>query len=191
MERLFTRFRKDREGLAAVEFAFVAPVMLTFFFGLFEVSQALMCRSNVTNLASTAGDLVAQKGSVNDADVNNVFAALGAMLFPYDTSKATIIIASVVDNNVSGQGKVAWCNAYKNNARADAACANGGVDYSAGKVITLPNTSLVTKGGGGSVIVSNVLYNYSSPVSSYFVGSVTMTNTFYAKPRLVAQVPHT
>ena len=27
------------------------------------------------------------------------------------------------------------------------------------------------------------------PISSYFVGSVTMTNTFYSKPRLAAQIP--
>lgn len=191
MRRLLFRAAGDRKGLAAVEFAFVAPVMITFFFGMFELCQALLCRSDVTNLTATASDLVAQEKSVSDTDINNVFNAAAAMLFPYDTSKATIIIASVVDNNNAGQGTVAWCNAYTNGARNDGACANGSVNYTAGNTITLPNSSLVTAGGGGSVIVANVKYSYSSAVSTYFVGNVTMTNTFYSKPRRAAQIPHT
>jgi len=194
MPRALTRFRKDKKGLAAVEFAFVAPVMLTFFFGLVEVSQALLCRSDVINLAAVGADLVAQESTVSNTDMANVFAALNATLFPYDTSKATIVIASLVDNNVAGQGKVAWCNGYTNNARADAVCATGPVNYSVNQVITMPSVAggpyLITPGGGGSVIVASVIYNYSSAVSSYFVGNVTMTNTFYAKPRLSAQVAH-
>jgi Flp pilus assembly protein TadG len=187
MAKRFLRLWKDKGGLAAVEFAFVAPVMLTFFFGLYETSQALLCRADVTNLASTGSDLIAQESKATDADMTNVFSALTSMLFPYDTSKATIVIASIVDNNVLGQGTVAWCNAYTNNARNDAACGTNG--YGTGTVITLPNTSLITKGGGGSVIFSKIIYNYSSTVSSYFVGSVNMTNNFYAKPRRVAQIP--
>src|ERR1700689_4415332 len=166
MLRTLIHFRKDKEGLAAVEFAFVAPVMLTFFFGLVEVSQALLCRSDVINLASVGSDLVAQESTVSDTDMANVFSALNATLFPYDTSKATIVIASLVDNNVVGQGKVAWCNGYTNNARTDAVCATGPVNYSVNQVITMPSTAggpyLITPGGGGSVIVATVIYNYSS-----------------------------
>ena len=70
---------------------------------------------------------MAQESTVSDTDMANVFSALNATLFPYDTSKATIVIASLVDNNVAGQGRVAWCNGYTNNARADSVCATGPV----------------------------------------------------------------
>ena len=111
MAKRFLALWKDKGGLAAVEFAFVLPVMLTFFLGLIEAGQALGCRADVTNMASIGADLIAQESQVNNADMSNVFSALNEMLYPYDTSKATITVYSIVDNGTSGTGKVAWCNA--------------------------------------------------------------------------------
>ena len=82
------KFWKQTSGLAAVEFAFVLPVMLSFFLGLIEVSQALSCRASVTDLAATGSDLVAQESSVTTADMTNVFSALSAMLFPFDATRS-------------------------------------------------------------------------------------------------------
>ena len=172
LRQLFHR----EDGLAAVEFAFVLPVMLSFFMGLVEVSQGLACRANVTNLASTGADLIAQESSVQGSDMTNVFGALSAMLFPYSTSGAQITISSIVDNNTATTGKVAW------------SCTQGGTARAANSTVTIPQ-GLITPGGGGSVILAEVRYSYSSPISTYFVGNVTMTNNFYAKPRLVAQIP--
>ena len=170
------RFWKQTNGLAAVEFAFVLPIMLSFFLGLIEVSQALSCRASVTDLAATGSDLVAQESSVTTADMSNVFNALSAMLFPFDASKAKITISSIVDNNTTTTGKVAW------------SCTDGGTARSTNSVVTVP-AGLIVPGGGGSIILSEVTYNYGSPISGYFVKNLTMTNTFYSKPRLVAQIP--
>lgn len=183
MLRAFSRFRKDKKGLAAIEFAFVAPVMLTFFFGLVEVSQALICRSSVINLAATGADLIAQESSVSSADMTNVFNALSATLFPYPTAPAKITITSLVDNNANDSGKVAW------------SCTHGGTARAVNAIVPIPYTAgnppLITPGGGGSIIFAEVTYDYTSAISSYFVGPVTFTNTYYSKPRLVAQVPKT
>ena len=172
---MLRRLLKREDGLAAVEFAFVLPVMLSFFMGLIEVSQALACRANVTNLASTGADLIAQESSVTGADMTNVFNALSAMLFPYSTTGAHITITSIVDNNTSTTGKVAW------------SCTQGGTARAVNSIVTIP-TGLITAGGGGSVILTEVSYSYSSAISTYFVGNVTMTNSFYAKPRLVSKI---
>jgi Flp pilus assembly protein TadG len=169
------RFWKQTDGLAAVEFAFVLPIMLSFFLGLIEVSQALSCRASVTDLAATGSDLIAQESSVTTADMSNVFNALAAMLFPFDASKAKITISSIVDNNTTTTGKVAW------------SCTYGGTARTANSVVTVP-TGIIVPGGGGSVILSEVTYNYGSPISGYFVKNLTMTNIFYSKPRLVSQI---
>jgi len=60
MQALLRRFRKAKDGLAAVEFAMLLPVMITLFFGVVELSLALACRADVTNMAAAAADLVAQ-----------------------------------------------------------------------------------------------------------------------------------
>lgn len=170
------RFWKDQKGLAAVEMAFVMPVMLSFLLGLIEVSQAVACRENVTHLAATGADLVGQESTVTGADMQNVFNAMSAILFPYSAAPIKITISSVVDNNTASSGKVAW------------SCTRGGTARAANSVITIP-TGLITQGGGGSIVMTEVTYNYSSAISSYFVGPLAMHNVFYSKPRLVAQIP--
>ena len=137
------RFWKQNGGLAAVEFAFVLPVMLSFFLGLVELAQGMACRADVTNLASTASDLIAQESSVTAGDMSNVFNALSAMLYPFPTTGAQITISSIVDNNTTTTGKVAW------------SCTQGGTARAANSVVTIP-TGLITSGGGGSVIMAEV-----------------------------------
>src|SRR5581483_12091941 len=130
-------FWKNEQGLAAVEMAFVMPIMLSFLMGLIEVSQAVACRENVTHLAATGADLVGQESTVTGADMQNVFNAMSAILFPYSTAPIKITISSIVDNNTTTSGKVAW------------SCTRGGTARAANSVVTLPS-GLITKGGGGS-----------------------------------------
>jgi len=107
--------------------------------------------------------------------MTNVFSALTALIYPYSTSGAKIIITSVVDDGHGG-GKVAWSDAYN------------GTAHTVGTAMTVP-TGLITT--GGSIVVSEVTYAYTTP-STYLVKiPVTMTNTFYSHPRRVAQIART
>jgi Flp pilus assembly protein TadG len=178
----FARFQKSQSGLAAVEFAFLLPVMITLFFGIVEVSQGLSARADVNNVASTTADLVAQESAVSSTDISNVFAAASAILYPNSlTDKSgksilTVVISSVVDTGSTSSGKVAW-SAASTGKSADA--------HSTGSTMSLP-TGLMTS--GGSVIVTEVTYVYTSATSQSITGPITMTSTFYTKPRRVQQI---
>lgn len=191
MRRVF-RFLKGESGAIAVEFAFVAPVMIGLFFGLTELALALGAKSDVINLASVGADLVAQKKTASTADMTNVFNALSAMLYPYSTTNAQITISSLIDNSSGGAagnanptGKVIW------------SCTQGGTARTANSAYSFPTAAqgVITSGSGGSVIMAEVSYTYSLPVTVNIPGVInltgpyTMTNTFYAKPRRVAQIP--
>ncbi len=176
MLRKLRKFRKDKKGLAAIEFAMLLPVMLTLFFGVVEISLALTCRANVTNVASVAADLVAQESSMTTADMINVFNAANAMLYPYDTSVAQITVSSVVyDTNTKSltSGKVGW------------SCAKNATAKSTGTTVPLP-TGLMT--ANSSVVVAEITYNYTSPTTQFITGTKQMSNTFYLKPRRVASI---
>ena len=175
MLKTFFRMLKARDGLAAVEFAFVAPVMIVMFFGAVELSAAVDCRTRVTNVASTAADLVAQETSVSSTDMSNVFAALNAIIYPYSSGAAKIVISSIV-YKTSTTGTVAWSDPQNTTAR------------SVGSVVTVP-TGLMSS--GGSVILAEITYAYASPSTQVLTGSVTMTGSFYAHPRRSATVAHT
>ena len=54
------RFRSDRRGVAAVEFALVAPVLIAAYLGMAELTLGLMTARQTSHLAATVGDLAAQ-----------------------------------------------------------------------------------------------------------------------------------
>ncbi len=174
LKRFLAMFRA-RDGLAAVEFALLAPVMVLMFFGTVELSAAVDCNTRVTNVASTAADLVAQETTVSSADMANVFAALNAIIYPYSAAGAKIVISSLVDDGHGG-ATVAWSDAQNTTPLA------------VGSAVTVP-TGLITS--GGSVIYAQVTYSYSSPSMVYLTGPLTMSNSFYARPRRSATVVHT
>ena len=170
------RFRRDHRGMAAVEFAFLLPVMITMFFGVVEVSMAISCRTDVTNVASTVADLSAQASSLSTSDVSNVFNAASAILYPYDTGAAKITITSITyDTSTKSltSGKVDW------------SCAKNGTARSKNSTVSLPS-GLMT--ANGSVVMAEINYSYSSPTTKVITGPISMANTFYTKPRRVAQI---
>lgn len=59
--RTARNFMMDRSGVGAVEFAFIAPLMLVMFFGTIEFSQGVGANRKVTIMARTLSDLTSQK----------------------------------------------------------------------------------------------------------------------------------
>ena len=160
--------------MAAVEFAMVLPAMLALVFGSIEVTNALICKGDVTNTASTAADLIAQETKVTDADLNNVYASLGALLYPYPTAATQVKITSIVEDGQGG-AKVAWSKAQN------------ATPYSVGASMTVP-AGLITS--GGSVIFAEVTYPYTSPFTYIIHSPISMANAFYSHPRRVSQIPY-
>ena len=174
-------FAKDRRGLAAVEFALIAPVLVTLLLGTVEVCDALSAHEKVTMLASTGADLVAQSTSVSSTDMTNIFDADSAVLYPYNGAAATIVISSIVSDG-KGNGTVAWSQAQN------------GTPLAVNKAVTVP-TGLMDKtrcpANACSVILATVAYSYNSPVGKFIIGSITMTDSFYERPRRSATVSYT
>jgi Flp pilus assembly protein TadG len=171
--RNFVRsFKRNRQGMAATEFALVAPVMITLYFGITELSDALTARSKVTILTSTAADLVAQAKVVNDGDMGEVFAALDEVMFPYSVTDTQVVITSLVYDS-PGKTKVEWSKAKNATPRSN------------GAIVSVPS-GLVS--AGGSLIFAEVKHSYTSPAGKLIYGSIQISDTFYAKPRRSAKV---
>jgi Flp pilus assembly protein TadG len=185
------RHAANENGTAAVEFALLLPVMITLFFGVVESSMALLCRSDVSLMASTAGDLISQANTAATADISNVYSAAGTVLYPYydpsvaGSSKPTIRITSVIDDGSGATGKdhltgtIAWT------------CTQSGAGTltpatrTKGDKVTLPQPVMTAN---GSVVIAEIAYNYASPTTKMITGPINFTNNFYAKPRRVLQI---
>ena len=101
------RFARARDGIAALEFAVISPIMISLYFGVTELSDALTAGAKTTAVAASAADLVAQDTKICNAEMNDIFSALDAIMFPYPGGNMHIVISSLIDAG-NGTVKVAW-----------------------------------------------------------------------------------
>jgi len=174
--RGISNFWGAKQGLAAIEFAFIAPVLIVMFFGALEVCNALICHEKVSDVTGSVSDLVSQDATINGQQVNDVFTAANAIMYPYPSAAAQIIVTSIKPDPAHvGKYIVDWSVAQNTNPHATGAPMN------------VP-TGLITT--GSSVIFSEVTYIYQ-PLTSELTGPITMTDSFYTHPRQSATVVYT
>ncbi|KQT85235.1 TadE/TadG family type IV pilus assembly protein [Aurantimonas sp. Leaf443] len=104
------RLRRDRRAATAVEFAVILPVMLIFYLGTVEVTQAVRANSKVASIADTVGNLVTRLKTVDDTALANIFAISSAIMTPFPVSDLTLLVTAVrID--AAGKGMVHWSKA--------------------------------------------------------------------------------
>lgn len=109
MRHWILRLAKDRRGVAVVEFALIAPILLIFYFLSMEVSQAIENNKKVSRIGSMVADLVTQNGEVSRDDLDAIMAIGSAVLQPYNRSKPGIIVTGIyITDEHSPKARVKW-----------------------------------------------------------------------------------
>lgn len=163
---------RNEDGVSAVEFAFIAPLMVLIFFGCIELSFLMRADRRVTATAASLGDLTSRLASVTDEDMRELYNAATVMMQPYPASETRMRISSIVDNG-NGQKRVAWSDGYKMEPRV--------VD----SLVAVPDGIVPQP---GSVILTEIEYDYKSGFSVVIDTSITMSDTFYLRPRRVSNI---
>lgn len=70
--RNFYRFRRENDGVAAVEFALIAPTLLLLLIGMYDFGNFLNKQMRLENAARAAAEYVNQGGSVDDLETDIV-----------------------------------------------------------------------------------------------------------------------
>lgn len=103
------RLIRDRRGVAAVEFAFIAPLLLSMYFVTMEVSQGIEANKKVGRIGSMVADLVTQQSSVRLDDVKAIMDIGQSILQPYTRSRPKITITAINVSYISTpEARVAW-----------------------------------------------------------------------------------
>ena len=192
---MFSRIRnylKDRKGVAAIEFALIAPVMLTLYVGSAETVNLLSAERKMTNTASSVADLIARARFIDDTELARVFEAVNVMMQPFDTSNIKAVVSSVmaveVDNGNGGKELkffVGWSDSANANDTAYAQCTEISVPESEGALVR----------NGESLIVARITHSYTPvlPIPKLGGGIIQegfdMQEIFYLKPRKLAMIP--
>lgn len=165
-------FWRDRRGVSAVEFALIAPILIVFYCGLAELSQAMMAQRRVGNIASSIGDLVAQNAQLTDTRKTDIFAIGAVIMAPFPTTNLRMCLLSVT-SDATGKDTVAWSEPY-----------NGHPDCPAqGTVLASTVVPVAVLPASKSVIVAKANYAYTSPIKFVLPSAITFNRTFYLRPR--------
>jgi Flp pilus assembly protein TadG len=179
---------RDRSGVAAIEFAFIAPIMLVAFFGTVEFCSAIAIDRKVTLIARTVSDLTSQAaasqatGSVNSTYLQNVFTASISIIGPYAATPVKTQVSEIyVDSN--GKATIQWSQAAIISSNSATQATLSASSRSAGDVVTsvVPAALLVHQ---TYLIFSEVSYLYV-PVVGYVMAKtgINMSDVSYTRPR--------
>ncbi|QDC02854.1 TadE/TadG family type IV pilus assembly protein [Mesorhizobium sp. 8] len=174
------RLCADRSGVAAVEFAFIAPVLLILYFITMEASQGLETSRKVARLGFTVADLVSQQSQVNTETLGDIVAVAASTMQPYHRSTPTITITAIT---ITSEGPtVEW--RYKTGEATD-----NTINVPA--KLNVPDSFLlqVTSTLDYKPIIAWSGQNVAATglISSF--GDITMSNTYYVRPRVTLTVP--
>jgi Flp pilus assembly protein TadG len=174
----------DRSGIAAVEFALLMPGLLTLFIGSYELSSLLLAYLKLESAAESAADLVGQTAVntvLQSSDFTNITNAVKNIMVPFSTSGTSLKVAYASVTYSTGSAVINWHTEL--NGATQITAASLPHSAAAGTLGTAANGSL------DSVIVAQVTYSYSSPVSYVLSTNYTLSEAAFVRPRYVTCVP--
>ena len=169
------RFARDRRGVSAVEFALIAPLLIIFYLGMAETTQAMMAKRKASHVASVIGDLVAQDQIVTDAEIADTWTIGAALLAPFPTTgKLGMRVTSVT--MASGVVTVDWSEVG----------GTGLTPKSPGATWTGIPAGLIAN--GQIRVMAESGYPYDSPVNKYVTTTLNFNDIYYLRPRKISTV---
>ncbi|MFN3512124.1 MAG: TadE/TadG family type IV pilus assembly protein [Phenylobacterium sp.] len=163
---MLKRLVKDRGGASAVEFALVAPILILLYFGMVEVTQGLMANRRASHVATTIGDLIAQRGEWKTSEIEDVFNVSEALLRPQPVAALSIRVTSI-ETDAAGTPKVVWSQTR-------------GTGEFSGALVGLPPALLLPS---EALVRTDTIYSYKSPIQQVIPTPLTFRHTMYLRPR--------
>lgn len=169
MTRLLRSFKRDREGASAVEFAILAPLLITLYFGCVEITDGIAADRKVTLTAGALANLTSQSQTITVDGMTNILNASAAIIKPYSVGNlaATITCLAI---GADGTAKVKWSATLNGTART------------AGATVTLPSTDLAVP--NSYLVWSEVNYNYTPVVGYTITGTLPLSDQMFMSPRV-------
>ncbi|HZL39722.1 MAG TPA: TadE/TadG family type IV pilus assembly protein [Pseudolabrys sp.] len=168
-----SRFARDRRGVSAIEFAFIAPVMIGLYLGCSEISDGVAADRKVSLIAGALSNLSAQTTSITTAQMTNILDASSAIISPYSASLLKMTV-SCIKIDGTGVAKIQWSATRNGTARA------------VGSTYSFPSTATALAVKSSWLLLSEVSYAYTPTVGYTITGTLTLSDQMYMSPRITA-----
>lgn len=180
------RFRKDHDGVSAVEFALILPFMLTLYLGSSELGDGMSVQFKATLAARTVADLTSQCGNnagngqycnvanglpIDTTSMNQILSAATTVMTPYSTNNMTVTVSELKFTGGNSTATVIWSASNTGNGRAQ------------NSAYTLPTAFQSLPSGTYYVILGEVTYPYTPPTAYVITGTINMYENALFFPR--------
>lgn len=175
MNRL-SAFRRNENGVALVEFAFVLPVMVTLYFGVIALTMGVATNRKLTLLTRSLGDIVSQDTNMTTAEEGDVFSAARVIMSPYDASPAalTLMQVSSVRIRTNGTACVEWSRKMVGSSTGPGRGTGDVVTSSIPADLRVADTWLIWP---------ETTYSYTPVVGQGITGVINMGSQLFMRPR--------
>ena len=174
LKKLTRRYKSDHQGVAAIEFVFVAPVMIFMYFGLAEISSAIIADRQISHATNVAGDLATQVATIDAAQMSEIMTAT-TLVMGIPSNKIGDVKLEIASFSRNAGGDVVPLGKASLNAAIATPFDADGLD------------DLILSPASG-VVVARVEYNYEPLKLRFFDSNITLSETFLLKPRVSANV---
>jgi Flp pilus assembly protein TadG len=170
------RFGAAKQGLAALEFAIIAPLlMVPLLLGSVDLIDVMGANKRAQNAAASLADVVARDTEISTPELNGMWEALEVLMYPNDPVEMEIRITSVSIENAT-TARVVWSEGHGGMSPRQAGTTVSGLDA---RMMT-PGTSL---------IMAEAVYKHHAPLRFLFQSEIRMTHNAYRRSRLVDPIP--
>jgi Flp pilus assembly protein TadG len=109
LRTLSLRFMGDRQGVGAIEFAILFPILVLLYVGAFEITIGLSISKRAARSSAAIADVVTQQQTVTKAWLNDMPSVASAIFAPYGTTGLTVKITGIaIDASANPTVKWSW-----------------------------------------------------------------------------------
>ncbi|MBS0272582.1 MAG: pilus assembly protein [Proteobacteria bacterium] len=155
------RLKNQDNGVAAIEFALVLPVMLLTLIGVFDVNNLIYCNNKINRTAQQISNIVT-RGNLTQPQLDSILSQVPPRIAqPFDFVQfGNVIVTAVSKPSASLPAQVVWQDSYP-----------GGVGGSKINPASLPGGLVLnTK---QTVIFTEVFFAYQPLIANYVISANT------------------
>jgi Flp pilus assembly protein TadG len=171
LQRLYRRFAASTRGVAAIEFAMIAPVLAVMFLASFDGGRAIAAYMKLRAATYALASITNQYSTIQSTDMTSIVGATGTVMAPYTTTASNpVITISQITISSKGKATISWSYSQGGTARAQ------------GSSITLPSTALQIK--SSYLILAEVSYTFTPVFGLFSSAAMTFSDNLYVTPRI-------
>ncbi len=114
LQTVFRHFAGDRDGMGAIEFAILFPILVMLYVGAFEITIGLSVSKRASRAAATVADVITQQQTVTKSWLSDMPNVAASIFVPYNMGNRITLKVTGIQIDAAANPTVKWSWAQDN-----------------------------------------------------------------------------